>query len=482
MEETTSQDTEATVEKAFVPHGIISFDELDEVQRASAMVRHADDTVDSFQQMVNNIIHDDSLDRESALNRLVNELTQRIEGVVKIQHNMKETDGDVDGESASEGKLDAPQQDLPNPNKEANESGFLVWKDKSGVWRWMAVYSNKFRDDDYIPEIISEKSHKTFERLVDDGIVPMPELWAWHIPGSHWGQADMVTYSDGFSLAVGHFYEGKEQYALHMSEAMERGEDIAVSHGMPAQWIIRNEEDPTTIDFHITREISPLPRDAAANKMTGFVVFKELGDTEMPIPEAKKEWLKDVVGLEPDFIESLESGLAKQASDADEAGIESKEVEDAKATAAKADATEEPKTPEEPAAKKEETTEETTDEDEETSDSEDVLSRNEVAEALKQVAGIFNERINDLNARLGDAEAQIKELTVLDASLKEQTPTDSLSDMIRGSVIGDEAARVDGRKKEAKDGPVEREAVAPPLTPVPFINDLLQGSQSSVQD
>ena len=88
-----------------------------------------------------------------------------------------------------------------------------------------------------------------------------------------WGKSDMVTYSDGFSIAFGTVLPGFEHLAENLSKAIDDGADIAVSYGMAGQFIIRNEEDPTVIDFHITREISVLPRSAAANKLTGFVVF-----------------------------------------------------------------------------------------------------------------------------------------------------------------------------------------------------------------
>jgi hypothetical protein len=476
---------EARVEKPdntkdYVPGGIISFQELDELQRSERVAWEAQSITDSFSQMVYNIVNDPSLDRESAMNNLVAEFQRRMEGVGKIQHGMVKEMDSVDDE--------AQKDDPPNP-PDVQKSDFTVWKDVDGTWRWMTVYSNKFRDSDRIPEIISEKSHMAFESLVDAGIVPPPDLWLWHVPGTMWGKADMVTYSDGFSLAFGEILPGFEHIAENLSKAIEDGEDIAVSHGMPGQFIIRNEEDPTVIDFHITREISVLPRSAAANKLTGFVVFKELGETEMPIPDEKKEWLLGI-GLKADQIEELESGLAKQAAAADNAGIESKDTTDAEPVA-------EVETEEEVTEQKEEAPVETPEavvedkDEEETKDTETPadpkpLSRDEIAEAMNAVVMIVRESNEAVNSRLGDIEAQIKELQVsTDTKVKERVreiPTDSVLDLMKMSVIGQEDAAIDGRTKLAKDGPEETERPKVSQTGSPFIDRLMDAVVTPVTE
>ena len=455
------------VTKDYVPAGIISFRELDELKRTERVAWEAQDVVDSFAQMAYNIALDPTIDRESVMNNLVAELQGKMEEINKIQHGMlKET---MHAE-------DVPDEDFPD-SQNGQKSDFMVWKDVDGLYKWMTIYSNKYRDSDRVPEIISEKSHKVFEALVDQKIVPPPELWLWHIPGTMWGKADMVTYSDGFSIAFGHVLPGFEFIAEGLIKAIDDGEDMAVSHGMPGQFIIRNEDDPTIIDFHITREISVLPRSAAANKLTGFVVFKEQGEQEMPIPDEKKEWLMAKFDLDPDTISKLETGLAKQAAAADEAGIESKESE--------------VETEEEIAEEKEEATEETTEvvaevvaeNDSEKEGEDKPLTRDEIAEAMNAVVGIFNDGIKDIGARLGDIEAQVKELQVVDqAKVKErvdQIPTDSLIDMITVNVIGRPDAYVDGRTTLAKEGPEETEVPAVSQTGVPMIDRLMAGPKAT---
>ena len=77
-----------------------------------------------------------------------------------------------------------------NANK--NVHPFMVWKEADDEYRWLAVYSNKWRDEDSPPEILASAAHKEFVEAVDKGDWPYPELWLWHIPGSRFGVADTM--------------------------------------------------------------------------------------------------------------------------------------------------------------------------------------------------------------------------------------------------------------------------------------------------
>lgn len=161
----------------------------------------------------------------------------------------------------------------PDRMPDSVKANFMVWKSATGQYRWFAIYSNNFRDKDNPPEIISEKSHRNYVEMVKSGTVDYPELWHWHLPGTAWGKADMVDYTDdGFAIAGGYVYEGHEKEA----EAVAGMDDIRMSHGMPTAYIMRNKADPTIIDFHVTREISTLPGWAAANPLTDFVMLSEV--------------------------------------------------------------------------------------------------------------------------------------------------------------------------------------------------------------
>lgn len=223
-------------------------------------------------------------------------------------------------------KLKVPDPKIPMSVKESGVgNSFAVWKDKSiGLYRWMAVYSNNYIDRDSPPEIISEKSHKTFVQLVDEGVVDYPELWHWHIPGTAWGKADMLDYVDGFALAVGYVYPGHEKEAL----ALAGRNDLGVSHGMPFATLLYNPTNPGVIDFHVTREISVLPHHAVANPLTDFVILDNLGGSNMPITKAKRDWLTNELGLPEDVVKNLERNLKEMSNLADAIGLASKEADE----------------------------------------------------------------------------------------------------------------------------------------------------------
>lgn len=338
-------------------------------------------------------------------------------------------------------KLGVKPEDMPASVK----SGFTVWKAANGQYRWLAVYSNNYRDNDNPPEIISEKSHLAFLSLVKDGVVPYPELWHWHIPGTRWGVADMLDYADGFAIASGTVDAGHEKEA----EALADMEDIRVSHGMPAKFIVRNPKDKTVIDFHITSEISPLPGWAAANKMTEFVVFEEL-DT-MALRDEQKEHLRKA-GLTDERITQLETELGNMGKAAQDAGIESKETET-----------------ETPAAEVQ-------------TETPAYATEQGVADAIAAVTVPITEALQAIQAQLAGVDAEIKALKASDeakiAKAAEATPRASLQDLIAQSIIGNKDAQVDGRTALAKAGPKQAEAAPAAVTGITRLDEYIRQSRS----
>ena len=204
--------------------------------------------------------------------------------------------------------------------------GVTFKKNKNGTVSWLAVYSNNFRDEDAIPEIISEASHKNFDRLLKENKVDYPELWLHHIPGTCFGKATFNAYDDnGFSIAAGYIYPDKVWVVDHL-EKIQSEVPLGVSHGMPSEFIRREDaSDPTVITHHITTEISLLPMDAAANKMTNFFInSRKVEDKRMT--EEEKDILMDGLKFKPEVIQSFESGNKTVATQAIEAGVESKEA------------------------------------------------------------------------------------------------------------------------------------------------------------
>jgi hypothetical protein len=390
-------------------------------------------------------------------------------------------------------KLDA---EIPESIKkeQTKENTFMLWKETDGTYRFVANYSNNFRDNDNPPEIISEKSHKRFDEMVTKGDVPLPDVWLWHVPEWCIGKATGHAYDDsGFAVATG-VIENKE-----IAEwLIKQGDKILVSHGMPSSSVVRDEKDNSVIVEHVTREISPLPSWAAANKLTGFVVLKEKEGNSMSIPNEKREALLQQ-GLSATVLDALELSNAKTAQEAKESGLESKETE---LDQHQEEVSEQVETANENPVEEAqvESGEDETPEVETLAVEEDVkaIERSEIADAIIEAVKPLQEAIKALS---DVATTQVESITALKKELDDlkksdgekvaekaaATPAASIMDLIRGkSVIGNKEAKVDGRTALAKSAPKEAEekeqSDTPQITPIPFINQMLYApNQKKVQ-
>lgn len=427
--------------------GVTSFAELDQLQGVYDATEAIDELCDQFCMLAGNIALDDTItDKTGAVRALAKEFANRINATVKAT---KEQRGGLLAGLRNLLKRPYPEpqvtQDAPvepeAPPIDTSKS-FTLWKTKEGQYRWMAVYSNQFRDSDNPPEILSEKAHKTFVAMADAGLVDYPELWHWHLPGTAWGKADWLAYDNGFALASGYVYPGHEKEA----ELVSQMGDIRVSHGMPSQQIMRNPDDPSIIDMYVSVEISDLPGFAAANKLTDFVVLNK-GVNEMLSPE-KRDYLAKA-GLDDATIAAVEANLATQAKAAKDAGIESKETEPT------------PVVTEQPA----------------------YVTANEVAEVLASMLKPLTDAVNNIQASLGTVQAEVKALKESDESKVTAkaagTPRASLAELIAMNIVGTKETQLDGRTALAKAGP--RNAPLPEITGVPLVDDLIRRSQGASQ-
>lgn len=333
---------------------------------------------------------------------------------------------------------------------------FMVWKEAE-AWRWFAVYSNNYRDSDNPPEIISSAAHEEFVDAVDKGEWPHPELWLWHVPGSRVGYADWLAYDAdaGFALAAGAFDPGREGVAKALSES---DVELLTSHGMPRKELTYDEQDKTIITRYRSREISPLPAWAAANKWNPtFNVMTEV--KSMAIPDKKRDFLESL-GLD---AESIEAQLAGRKEQLDGAGVESKEVEE--------------ETTEETEVKEEETVAAVaeTETAEEPEAAEEPFGLEQLADTI---SGAINAAIEPLAQRIEALEGKEAERAV-EAEEKQaepETPLMALGQLLKSRVIGAQEARVDGRTKEANDGPQETEPAS--STPLRSGNPLADATVS----
>lgn len=317
---------------SYIPFGATSFGDVDEYIIAQATTERVQELTRQFKSLAENILYSDEIaDKGKALRDLVDELDKRLgeavksKGVASVFKDALITwlgshEYNPPGLSRIKERIARDREEHLAPS-----TAFMVWKE-ADQHRWLATYSNKYRDQDVPSEIISADAHKDFVAAVDTKQTPMPELWHFHVPGSRWGVADMLAFDEqtGFVIASGTIDKGHEREAEIIAEMG----DVRVSHGMLRKSLEYDTADDTVITRYRSIEISDLPAEYAANPLTDFQVLKEGGDM---IPEHKKAYLKKV-GLSDDKIKQLESDLARKATEAKEQGLEFKEAETVEAT------------------------------------------------------------------------------------------------------------------------------------------------------
>lgn len=483
---------EMSIGEAPIPlYGVLSFSELEDIQAQAIASEQEWKLRDFLQAIIGNILCTDLL--PEIQQDLIATATRDYHLRVAVLRGMESTD-----------ELPAPMErtlgdDGPEVEDEdvytSADGGMLLWKEKnSGRLRILTAFSNQFRDKDNPSEILSEKAHKTYVDMVDQGIIDYPEGWHWHTPGTRWWKADWLDYSDGFILASGLVDPGHEHEAYAVAEM---GDAVAMSHGMLPNLLIRQQLDPSVIDFYITKEITDLPSPVAANPLTGILVLKEGED--MALTPAKRQYLLKA-GLTDEQVAALEGDLATKSSEARESGLEYKEagtdsaeaVAEAVAEAPAEESTEvavetAPEPVLEPAAVMAEAVQPAVAVSEEAF----AAFRNEVADSLASIMNTFAESLavitEQMTGRLDGVELAVKEMSASDqervADLAAATPPTSLAAMIQQRAITSNDARIRANTKLAKDRPHEKEAneVAGP-TPYSFLNSLVAASRNGYTD
>ena len=423
---------------SYVPYGATTFEDVEEYMKASVASERVGELTRQFQDLTYNIMASEELeDKTVAMDALVKEFNVRVQDAMKLDA----------GPTIVGGVLQMFKDKIKPKKEEEKQDGFMIWKD-GDRYRWMAVYSNKYRDEDVPAEIIASKAHERFVKEVEAGVHEYPELWHWHIPGTRWGEADFLHYDKetGFSLASGFIDRGHE---VEAESLITTDMQIKVSHGMPEEHIERDERDKSVITAYASREISDLPADVAANQLTGFEIIKEV---DIMIAEEKKKYLKKV-GMSDAAIAEVEANLDEKAGEAEDQKLEFKEGEQKDFDA----------NPEELV----ETIEVETESVEETS----FATREEVAAAIVETMKPVIDGFNALAERFKEMEETDEEKI---AKTTENVPAASIAALVAQSfsVIGTDKTKVDGRSKEAKDGPEEKESVEE-VTGLPFIDKML---------
>lgn len=442
----------------YYPGNVISFEQYDEVRAQMEKQEQIGELYSAFNSIMSNIIYDQELISKSvAVRQAAEEMASRLDNIAageSPEHDSKMSSETKEGAGVITILINAVKtllgkQDKVIAEQPKEDKDILFFKGRDGVTRWVARYSNNIRDDDNPSEIISSASHQKFAALVDEGLVKPPDLWLWHEPDWKWGVGEWAAYDDtGFALSGGIVYKEAEPLAFLLADA---GDVIGVSHGMPPWSVRRDLEDGSIITEHITEEVSPLPLWAAANKLTQFTITKETDN--MAISKEVKARLLEDYGVTPDLIATLEGLNTQDAQKAVSAGRQSKEVAEA------VEATEQPVA--------------------------EAIAVTEVVEAeaapvddeIKSVLKSIMEAVIVLNQKQENLTKEIAALKATDeqkiAKQAATSPLSTLAAAMAQSVVGSEAARVDGRTSLAKSGPAEYQPAVPQVSPFSWLNEMV---------
>lgn len=425
-----------------IPLGATSFDDVDEYIKAQEVQERVSELTRQFRDLSWNILHNEEIENKaSALRSLVDELDSRLGDAVSNQNGDKSVFGIIKG-------LFTKKKE-PEKEKSVDRSSLILWKE-GDRYRFMTIYTNKYRDEDNPPEILAEVAHERFLKEIEDGVHPYPDLLHWHIDGTKWGKSDWLHYDKdtGFMLASGFIDKGHEKEA---EAIMALDEPIKTSHGMPYEFIERDKEDRTIITAYVSKEISDLPEYAAANQLTGFTIVKEVDD--MSIPDEKKDYLKKV-GLSDEAIAQIETDLGSKAKTAEEAGLEFKEGE--VVTAEEIAVAEVVDLIEEPEGETEQPTEP------------QFTTREEVAEAITEVVAPLQESVKSIVELV---QGLVKSDEEKIAGKAADTPAASIAALVARNfrAVGSDKTKADGDEEK---GPMETDPEKN-ITGIPFIDKML---------
>lgn len=336
-------------------------------------------------------------------------------------------------------------------HSEPIKASFVVKKDVDGKSRWIASFSNNIRDDDNPPEILSAEAHRRFAYMVDKGLVAMPELWIYHEEPWAIGEADWMAVDDhgdfSFIIASGTFYEHAEEVASAL--ALEK--DVALSHGMYPHLLERDDPDQSIITGYVSREITVLPRENAANKLTTFAST----ENKMVKDEKRRSLAAKWPALGEELLSRLEGANSAKKDEAKALDLDTKSNEETAMNEETEVTTQETATE---AMEEQETPEaqSTEDETEVEEKKERSVSYNEIAEVL----GVIGDRLDKIEKSQTEARelltSRIDSLENKDKAREESTKTNSLVDFLKSkSAVGKDETRVDGRTTLGKDGPEE---------------------------
>jgi hypothetical protein len=195
-------------------------------------------------------------------------------------------------------------------------SDIIAFKVNTKTRSWVAIWSNNFEDRD--GEIFTAKAIDDYIARVDMGIVPPPELWVHHTPGTRLGVAQHVGRIGSYAVAFGSFDDTPEvTKAMHRLAGMK---NLGMSHGYT--YNPRYKKGRIYHQFN-TFELSVLHRQKAANAYTSF---QEIEMKSINLSPSAEEDVKAVWGDE--WTEKLKTALVTDSEAKELLGIAQKNYND----------------------------------------------------------------------------------------------------------------------------------------------------------
>lgn len=284
--------------------GATSFEEYDAYLTALDQASEIRDLTFTFRELVDNILYSDDIESEnkaSMITSLTNEYHTRL----------------TTKKSFFEKVVDRVKGVFGHKEEEEQQTGALrLYKDKSGGWRWLGIFTNNFKDRE--GDIITSDAHKEFCSYLDKNPEKAPEFLVWHTPGSaRKSRADLWDYDKGFFLISGKL---TDEEAHSIKKCIDRYGDLGMSHGFLA---VRDKENQNLITKYRSFEVSDLPLSKAANLWTDLtLVLKEASIMN----EEKRNYLIEALG--ESAVSEIEASLDANKAALDAAEVESKETEE----------------------------------------------------------------------------------------------------------------------------------------------------------
>lgn len=222
--------SEAKIEKSYVPYGITSFEQLDAYENVEEYAEHLREMFYQFVVIGDNIISMYPNEAVDMLSSLVKEFNGRM---LKLQNEFK-------------------------------SGSVALFKSHDGNLYWAGVPTNKFQDREH--DIFSDISHRKLVKSLESGVAEYPDLYIWHRKPAV-GKATWVDYDErGFLVAGGIIH--KEYESLVMNLVANSTEPLGMSQGIYRK-DIKFDSDGAIIEY-TPFEFTFLPHKNACNLLTAF--------------------------------------------------------------------------------------------------------------------------------------------------------------------------------------------------------------------